>query len=74
MTRTARQVRLLADTLDSQGKADQPITVIGTRAHLMRQFKPAKRGGVLLCGNHELRLIKRAPKGQLQNHDWAGGE
>lgn len=70
MTRTTRQIRLLAEVLDSQGKADQPITVIGSRANLRPVFKPAKRGGQLMCGEHPLQLVKRAPKGVLQNHDW----
>lgn len=73
MTRTARQVRLLAETLDSQGKADAPIAVIGTRSNLLREFKPAERGGALRCGSHELQLIKRAPKAApLDNLDWVG--
>lgn len=71
MSRTERQIRLLAATLDSQGKADQPITVIGTRAYLRRSFKPMKRGGQLMCGAHPLRLVKRAPKGVAQQtFDW----
>lgn len=42
---TARQIELLADALDGQGKAEACIDVIGTRANLLRDFKPRKRGG-----------------------------
>jgi hypothetical protein len=65
-----RQVKLLAEFLDQNGKPDQPITVIGSRAHLRREFKPESRGGPLRVGRHELQVIARAPKGQLQNMDW----
>ena len=70
MTITVRQIRLLASTPDSQGKPNAPITVIGTRANLRADFKPAKRGAPLVCGTHELRLVKRAKKGELQSYDW----
>lgn len=42
---TARQIDLLAAALDEQGKPDVAIDVVGTRAHLLRDFKPRKRGG-----------------------------
>lgn len=70
MTTTARQIRLLAETLDQQGKVDAPIVAIGTRAFLRPEFKPAKRGGPLMCGTHEVQLVKRASKVELQNFDW----
>lgn len=70
MTNTARQIRLLAETLDYQGKVDTPIVVIGTRPNLRPEFKPCKRGGPLMCGGHELRLVKRERPGELLNMDW----
>jgi hypothetical protein len=57
MTTTARQVRLLAECLDGQGKADVPITVIGSRAHLRKEFPAEKRGET---------------PAELQNLDWVG--
>jgi len=42
---TARQIDLLATALDEQGKPEAAIDVIGTRAYLLREFKPRKRGG-----------------------------
>lgn len=42
---TFRQVQKLAEFYDSKGQPEQPITVIGTRAHLRKEFKPAERGG-----------------------------
>jgi hypothetical protein len=68
--RTARQIRLLANVLDEQGKADAPIVCIGTRQNIMRDFKPEKRGEVLRVDGHEIQLIKRATEGELQNYDW----
>jgi len=73
MTTTARQIKLLAETLDQQGKADAPIEVIGTRANLRKAFPPEKRGGSLRCGSHELRLSRRPESVELQNLDWVGG-
>lgn len=72
MTTTARQVRLLAECLDGQGKADVPITVIGSRAHLRKEFPAEKRGGALRCGTHELVLVQRETPAELQNLDWVG--
>jgi hypothetical protein len=69
--KTARQVRLLAEVLDQQGKQDAPIAVIGTRAHLRREFPAPKRGAPLMCGCHELHLICREPpRAPLENLDW----
>jgi hypothetical protein len=42
---TFRQVQKLAEFYDAKGQPEQPITVIGTRAHLRKEFKPAERGG-----------------------------
>lgn len=72
--RTARQVKLLADVLDQQGKRDQPITVIGSRRNLRKHFPADKRGGPLWCREHYLQLVKRAPKGEAQNADWVEQE
>jgi hypothetical protein len=72
MSTLARNIKLLAQALDQQGKSDAPITVAATRAYLRKDFKPAKRGGVLLCGSHELRLTQRAEPESPENHDWVG--
>lgn len=73
MNATARQVRLLAEVLDQQGRVDAPIVVIGSRAHLRPEFPARTRGGPLVCGTHELRLVKREKKpGELQSWDWIG--
>jgi hypothetical protein len=69
---TFRQVQKLAEFYDTKGQPEQPITVIGTRAHLRKEFKPAERGGALKAGTHELRIVPRTPKGELQNMDWVG--
>lgn len=61
---TARQVELVAETLDSQGKDEAPIVVTAARATLCPTFPPAKRGGPLRCGKHELVLVPRAPKAE----------
>lgn len=68
--KTARQVRLLAATLDTHGKPDAPIAVISSRRYLLPEFPPEKRGGPLKCEGHELNLLKRAQRGELQNLDW----
>lgn len=70
--RTARQIKLLADVLDQQGKVDAPIVVIGTRPNLRPDFPPQKRGGPLHCRSHELRLVQRVGAEELQNLDWVG--
>lgn len=69
-----RQIKLLADFLDQQGKVDQPISVIGTRAYLRKEFKAESRGGPLKIGTHELQVIARSPKVELQNLDWVSEE
>lgn len=67
---TARQVELVAETLDSQGKDEAPIVVTATRGTLRATFPPAKRGGPLRCGKHELVLVARPPKAEpLANMD-----
>lgn len=67
---TARQVELVAETLDSQGKDEAPIVVTATRATLRATFPPTKRGGPLRCGKHELVLVPRPPKAKpLANLD-----
>lgn len=68
--KTARQVRLLAATLDAHGKADAPIAVIGTRRYLLPEFKPQKRGEPLRCGDHEIQLVPRTKAAELENLDW----
>lgn len=66
----AERIQVLAETLDASGKADAPITVIGTRANLRRHFKPEKRGGQLRVGQHQLVLVPRARPAKLVNLDW----
>lgn len=68
---TARQIKLLAETLDQQGKPDAPIVVVGTRANLRSEFPAPKRGAPLQCGSHELVIVSRTPD-ELppENLDW----
>jgi TPP-dependent trihydroxycyclohexane-1,2-dione (THcHDO) dehydratase len=54
MKTTAKCVEDLARHFDENGKPEQPITVNATREYMRRFFKPEKRGGVLLCGRHEV--------------------
>lgn len=56
MKTTAQCVQDLARHFDENGKPEQPITVNASREYMRRFFKPAKRGGVLLCGTHEVRV------------------
>jgi hypothetical protein len=62
MKRAHERISDLASFLDSQHKADQAINVRGSRSYLRQWFKPAKRGGPLLVGAHEL-VISPAPVG-----------
>jgi hypothetical protein len=65
MKTTAQCVQDLARHFDENGKTDQPIVVHASRDYMRRFFKPAKRGGVLLCGAHEVRcrgFIDPAPE------------
>lgn len=70
----ARNVRLLAETLDQQGKTDVPITVVGTRRTLRPEFPPAKRGAPLKVGEHEIRCVPREFGSPPENLDWVGND
>lgn len=58
----AEFVEQIAAALDAAGNQQAPIKVIGTREYLRDKFPPAKRGGPLLCGEHELVLAGRPGK------------
>lgn len=70
----ARNVRLLAETLDQQGKADVPIAVVSTRRTLRPEFPPEKRGGPLRVGQHEIVCVPRTFGDAPQNLDWVGAD
>lgn len=72
MSQTAKQIRLLAEVLDAKGDIDRPIVVVGTRANLLKHFRPEKRGDRLMCGQHELQLMGRSKPVALDNLDWVG--
>lgn len=59
--KTAEWVVLLAQSLDAQGRSSSPITVVGTRDHLLRDFKARERGGPLYHNNHQLIIRRRIP-------------
>ncbi|MFK3647934.1 hypothetical protein ACI2IY_05780 [Lysobacter enzymogenes] len=66
----AEFVEQIAATLDAAGNQQAPIKVVGTREYLRDKFPPTKRGGPLLCGEHELVLATRPGKpSPLQNLD-----
>lgn len=52
---TNRCIKDLAAHYDETGKPEVEITVNASRRTLLRDFKPAKRGGPLHCGRHLLR-------------------
>ena len=64
MKTTAQQVKSLAWFLDRQAKQDRPITVLGTRKTLQKDFKPKERGGPLYVGSHELVIVPKPAKGE----------
>lgn len=55
-------VKDLAKWWDMMDLPAQPITVNASRRYMQKWFKPAKRGGVLMCGSHEVRCIEVASR------------
>lgn len=63
--KTSHQIHQVAALLDSQGKSECQITVIGSREYLRPCFPPLVRGGPLMCGKHEIVLLERAKPQEL---------
>lgn len=72
----ARQIKLLADVLDQQGKSEAPIVVIGTRKCLQSSagggFRQRQRGGGAVLRRPRVAHRRTLAQGRAAEHGLGG--